>query len=146
MPKHGQRSGQAQPYAVPLLYGRVAYGALTRPRQNCSQVVMLPLQAVKPVSLGTPQQFGLSDLRQAGEILSVPAPKCVGFSRSFESLQGVLADALEESVPLRPLSLLADDYRFVHQLREQIEHLSAQDLFSCTDGLRRLECPAPGKH
>src|SRR5260370_5856330 len=107
---------------------------------------MPPLQAAKAVSLGTPQQFGLSDLRQAGEILSVPAPKCVGFSGSFESLQRVLADALEESVPLRPLSLLGNDYRLVHQLREQIQHLSAQDLFSRTDGLRRLECPAPRQH
>ena len=60
-----------------------------------AEVVVFGLEPVQPGSLLSSGQMGLSFLRQAQEILGVPAPEGLSNFELLESLGGVLADRLQ---------------------------------------------------
>src|SRR5205823_6051236 len=111
--KQGCRSAQRQ-HAVLMRQ---------RPTESSANVLVLDFDALQRGNLIRSGRIVGGTLHELQQRLGMPATEGACFARSFESLQRVLADWLQQAIARDFLTCVDEHHRLVHQQREQFQNV-----------------------
>ena len=103
----------------------VGAGCLDRPVERGTEVVDVGRDDLDPLDLVPAAQVRAGGLGELDVVIGVAAPDRGGVAAGFESLLGVLADALEQPVAHPAVVVVGDDERLVDELPQHVDHIAA---------------------